>query len=46
MVEPGKQRAKYYHLPALGTKQLTAEHQRWLRFVGAISAIMEPEAQP
>lgn len=41
-----KQRAKYYRLTALGKKQLTADHQRWLRLVRAISAIMEPEAQP
>jgi transcriptional regulator len=41
-----KQRAKYYQLTPLGKKQLTADHQRWLRLVRAISAIMEPEAQP
>lgn len=40
-----RQRAKYYQLTALGKKQLTADHQRWLQFVRAISAIMEPEAQ-
>jgi transcriptional regulator len=41
-----RQRAKYYQLTALGKRQLTADHQRWLRLVRAISAIMEPEAQP
>jgi transcriptional regulator len=41
-----RQRAKYYRLTALGKKQLTADHQRWLRLVRAISAIMEPEVQP
>jgi PadR family transcriptional regulator, regulatory protein PadR len=41
-----KQRAKYYQLTALGRKQLTADHQRWLQLVRAIGAIMEPEAQP
>lgn len=40
-----KQRAKYYQLTALGKKQLTADHQRWLQLVRAISAIMEPEVQ-
>jgi DNA-binding PadR family transcriptional regulator len=40
-----KQRAKYYRLTALGKKQLTVDHERWLRIVRAISAIMEPEAQ-
>jgi transcriptional regulator len=41
-----KQRAKYYQLTALGKKQLTSDHQRWLQLVRAISAVMEPEAQP
>ena len=41
-----KQRAKYYQLTALGRKQLTADHQRWLKLVGAIGAVMEPEVQP
>lgn len=40
-----KQRAKYYQLTALGRKQLTADHQRWLQLVRAISAVMEPEVQ-
>jgi PadR family transcriptional regulator, regulatory protein PadR len=40
-----KQRAKYYQLTALGKKQLTSDHQRWLQMVRAISAVMEPEAQ-
>ncbi len=40
-----KQRAKYYQLTALGKKQLTADHQRWLQMVRAIGAVMEPEAQ-
>lgn len=41
-----KQRAKYYQLTALGKKQLTADHQRWLKLVRAIGAVMEPEMQP
>ena len=41
-----KQRAKYYQLTALGRKQLTADHQRWLQLVRAIGAVMEPEVQP
>ena len=41
-----KQRAKYYQLTALGRKQLTADHQRWLQMVRAIGAVMEPEMQP
>jgi PadR family transcriptional regulator PadR len=41
-----KQRAKYYQLTALGKKQLTADHRRWLQLVRAIGAIMEPEVQP
>jgi len=41
-----KQRAKYYQLTAVGKKQLTADHQRWLQLVRAISAVMEPEVQP
>jgi len=40
-----KQRAKYYQLTALGKKQLTSDHQRWLQLVRAISAVMEPEVQ-
>ena len=41
-----KQRAKYYQLTALGKKQLTTDHQRWLQLVRAIGAIIEPEVQP
>jgi PadR family transcriptional regulator, regulatory protein PadR len=41
-----KQRAKYYKLTPLGKKQLTADHQRWLQLVRAISSVMEPEVQP
>lgn len=40
-----KQRAKYYQLTALGKRQLTADHLRWLQFVRAIGAVMEQEAQ-
>ena len=40
-----KQRAKYYKLTALGKKQLTADHQRWLQFVRAIGAVMETGVQ-
>ena len=42
----GKQRAKYYQLTAPGKRQLTADHQRWLQLVRAISAVMAPEVQP
>lgn len=45
-VTESKQRAKYYQLTALGKKQLTANHQRWLQLVRAIGAVMEPEVQP
>jgi PadR family transcriptional regulator PadR len=41
-----KQRAKYYRFIALGRKQLTADHQRWLELVRAIGAVMRPEVQP
>jgi transcriptional regulator len=41
-----KQRAKYYQLTALGKKQLTADHQRWIKLVRAIGDVMEPEVQP
>ena len=41
-----KQRAKFYQLTALGKKQLTTDHQRWLLLVRAIGAVMEPEVQP
>ena len=41
-----KQRAKYYQLTALGKKQLTTDHQRWLQLVRAIGSVMEPEVQP
>ncbi len=41
-----KQRAKYYQLTALGKKQLTADHERWLQMVRAIGSVMEPEVQP
>ena len=40
-----KQRAKFYQLTALGKKQLTFDHQRWLQLVRAIGAVMEPEVQ-
>jgi transcriptional regulator len=40
-----KQRAKYYHLTALGRRQLAADHQRWLQMVRAIAAVMQPEVQ-
>lgn len=40
-----KQRAKYYQLTALGKKQLTTDHERWLQLVRAIGAVMEPEVQ-
>jgi transcriptional regulator len=41
-----KQRAKFYQLTALGKKQLTTDHRRWLQMVRAIGAVMEPEVQP
>lgn len=44
-ITESKQRAKYYQLTALGRKQLTDDHQRWLRLVRAISAVMAPEVQ-
>src|SRR6516165_9371186 len=34
-----KQRAKFYQLTALGKKQLTADHEKWLRLVRAIGAV-------
>jgi transcriptional regulator len=40
-----KQRAKFYQLTALGKKQLTTDHQRWLQLVRAIGSVMEPEVQ-
>jgi len=40
-----KQRAKFYELTALGRKQLSSDHARWLKMVRAISAVMELEAQ-
>ena len=44
-ITESKQRAKYYQLTALGRKQLTLDHDRWLRLVRAISAVMAPEVQ-
>lgn len=41
-----RQRARYYQLTALGSKQLTIDYQRWLQLVRAIGAVMEPEVQP
>jgi transcriptional regulator len=41
-----KQRAKFYQLTALGKKQLTTDHERWLQLVRAIGGVMEPEVQP
>jgi PadR family transcriptional regulator, regulatory protein PadR len=41
-----RQRAKFYQLMALGKKQFTADHRRWLQLVRAIGAVMEPEVQP
>jgi PadR family transcriptional regulator, regulatory protein PadR len=40
-----KQRAKYYQLTDLGKKQLASDHERWIRLVRAIGAVMEPETQ-
>jgi len=40
-----KQRAKYYQLTALGKRQLTVDHQRWLDLVRAIGSVMQPEVQ-
>ena len=36
-----KQRAKFYQLTALGRKQLTTDHGRWLEMVRAVSAVMK-----
>ena len=44
-VTESKQRAKYYQLTALGRDQLTVDHERWLRLVRAIGAVMVPEVQ-
>ena len=41
-----KQRAKYYQLTALGRKQLSSDHKRWLQLVRAIGSVMKPEVQP
>jgi PadR family transcriptional regulator, regulatory protein PadR len=41
-----KQRAKFYQLTALGKKQLTSDHRRWVQLVRAIGSVMEPEVQP
>ena len=40
-----KQRAKFYQLTALGRKQLTTDHERWLQLVRAIGAVMKAEVQ-
>jgi PadR family transcriptional regulator PadR len=45
-VTESKRRAKLYQLTALGKKQLTADHGRWLQLVRALGAAMEPEVQP
>jgi PadR family transcriptional regulator PadR len=36
------QRAKYYHLTAVGKKQLVSEHDRWTQLSAAIAGIMKP----
>lgn len=38
------QRAKFYRLTALGRKQLSLDHERWLQLVRAIGAVMKVEA--
>jgi PadR family transcriptional regulator, regulatory protein PadR len=45
-ITESKQRARFYQLTALGKKQLTAGHDRWLQLVRAIGAVMDPEVQP
>jgi transcriptional regulator len=38
-----RQRAKFYHLTALGKKQLASDHRRWLELVRVIGDVMEPD---
>jgi PadR family transcriptional regulator, regulatory protein PadR len=33
-------RARYYHVTARGRAQLRAEHERWKRYVAAVSRVM------
>jgi PadR family transcriptional regulator, regulatory protein PadR len=35
-------RAKYYRLTPEGRRQVQAEHSKWMEFVKAVAAIMEP----
>jgi transcriptional regulator len=39
------QRAKFYRITAAGKKQLASDHSRWQQIVGAVTAIMEREAE-
>jgi len=36
-------RAKYYHLTALGRKQLASEHSKWEAFARAMGLILNPD---
>ena len=44
-VTESKQRAKFYQLTALGRKQLTTDHERWLQLVRAIGGVMKAEVK-
>ena len=39
------QRAKYYRITAMGTKQLASDHGRWQQMVEAIGAIMSGQPE-
>ena len=42
--EKGK-RARYYHLTALGRKQLASEQSKWKAFARAVGLLLEPSSQ-
>jgi len=42
-VSPEGRRAKFYRLTPRGEKRLAAEREGWLRFVGAVTHVLEAE---
>jgi transcriptional regulator len=42
-ISPEGRRAKFYRLTARGQKRLAAERDGWLRFVGAVTRVLEAD---
>ena len=43
-VSENNRKAKFYHLTDLGRQELKASRQRWLRYVAAVSQVLEARA--